>query len=156
MTRAAEFPVPTIVGELQGYSYVTPFDPVNHLALVKGRIGDGEKVLVRLHRADAIADAFSGGKVLQKSLERIEAEGRGVLVYLRDGTSGVPAVAMGQNSRRAPASWSAIGTGAKWVWARRSCGIWASIDRLLASKTRTYVGIAGFGIEIVDTETLDG
>ncbi|MFG1185776.1 3,4-dihydroxy-2-butanone-4-phosphate synthase [Xanthobacter aminoxidans] len=156
VTRAAEFPVPTIVGELQGYSYVTPFDPVNHLALVKGRIGDGEKVLVRLHRADAIADAFSGGKVLQKSLERIEAEGRGVLVYLRDGTSGVPAVAMGQNSEKSTSElerdrhWREVGLGAQIL---RDLGI-QSI-RLLSSKTRTYVGLAGFGIEILGTETLD-
>lgn len=156
VTRAAEFPVPTIVGELQGYSYVTPFDPVNHLALVKGRIGDGEKVLVRLHRADAIADAFSGGKILQKSLERIDAEGRGVLVYLRDGTSGVPAVAMGQNSEKSTSElerdrhWREVGLGAQIL---RDLGI-QSI-RLLASKTRTYVGLAGFGIEIVGTDTLD-
>ncbi|GLI22303.1 3,4-dihydroxy 2-butanone 4-phosphate synthase/GTP cyclohydrolase II [Xanthobacter flavus] len=156
VTRAAEFPVPTVVGELQGYSYVTPFDPVNHLALVKGRIGDGEKVLVRLHRADAIADAFSGGKVLQKSLERIEAEGRGVLVYLRDGTSGVPAVAMGQNSEKSTSElerdrhWREVGLGAQIL---RDLGI-QSI-RLLSSKTRTYVGLAGFGIEILGTETLD-
>lgn len=156
VSRAAEFPVPTIVGELQGYSYVTPFDPVNHLALVKGRIGDGEKVLVRLHRADPIADAFSGGKVLQKSLELIEAEGRGVLVYLRDGTSGVPPVAMGQSSEKSSSEmerdryWREVGLGAQIL---RDLGI-QSI-RLLASKTRTYVGLAGFGIEIVGTETLD-
>ena len=156
VTRAAEFPVPTCVGELQGFSYITPFDPVNHLALVKGRIGDGEKVLVRLHRADAIADAFSGGKVLQKSLERIEAEGRGVLVYLRDGTSGVPAVAMGQNSEKSTSElerdrhWREVGLGAQIL---RDLGI-QSI-RLLSSKTRTYVGLAGFGIEILGTETLD-
>ncbi|MFG1222316.1 3,4-dihydroxy-2-butanone-4-phosphate synthase [Xanthobacter autotrophicus DSM 597] len=156
VSRAAEFPVPTIVGELQGYSYVTPFDPVNHLALVKGRIGDGEKVLVRLHRADPIGDAFGGGKVLQKSLQLIEAEGRGVLVYLRDGTSGVPAVAMGQSTEKSSSElerdryWREVGLGAQIL---RDLGI-QSI-RLLTSKTRTYVGIAGFGIEIVGTETLD-
>lgn len=155
VTRAAEFPVPTSIGELQGYSYVTPFDPVNHLALVKGRIGDGEKVLVRLHRADPVADAFAGGKIIQKALERIEAEGRGVLVYLRDGTAGVPPVAIGGGEKTSSEAerdrhWREVGLGAQIL---RDLGI-VSI-RLLASKARTYVGIAGFGIEIVDTETLD-
>lgn len=157
VTRAAEFPVPTCVGELQGYSYITPFDPVNHLALVKGRIGDGEKVLVRLHRADPIADAFAGGKSIQKSLARIDAEGRGVLVYLRDGTAGVPAVAMGHGSEKSSSElerdrhWREVGLGAQIL---RDLGI-VSI-RLLASKARTYVGLGGFGIEIVDTEPLEG
>ncbi|MET3352258.1 UNVERIFIED_ORG: 3,4-dihydroxy 2-butanone 4-phosphate synthase/GTP cyclohydrolase II [Xanthobacter viscosus] len=156
VTRAAEFPVPTCVGELQGFSYVTPFDPVNHLALVKGRIGDGEKVLVRLHRADPIADAFGGGKTIQRALERIEAEGRGVLVYLRDGTAGVPAIAMGHGGEKSSSEierdrhWREVGLGAQIL---RDLGI-VSI-RLLASKSRTYVGLAGFGIEIVDTESLD-
>ncbi|MDI4656170.1 3,4-dihydroxy-2-butanone-4-phosphate synthase [Xanthobacter autotrophicus] len=156
VTRAAEFPVPTCVGELQGFSYVTPFDPVNHLALVKGRIGDGEKVLVRLHRADPIADAFGGGKSIQRALERIEAEGRGVLVYLRDGTAGVPAIAMGHGTEKSSSEierdrhWREVGLGAQIL---RDLGI-VSI-RLLASKSRTYVGLAGFGIEIVDTEPLE-
>jgi 3,4-dihydroxy 2-butanone 4-phosphate synthase/GTP cyclohydrolase II len=155
VTRAADFPVPTSIGELHGFSYVTPFDAVNHLALVHGRIGDGEKVLVRLHRADPITDVFTGGKVIQKSLERIREEGRGVLVYLRDGTSGVPVTAMGAGEKSASEvardrQWREVGLGAQIL---RDLGI-QSI-RLLASKARTYVGLAGFGIEIIETETLE-
>jgi len=157
VTRAAEFPVPTSIGEMQGYSYVTPFDPVNHLALVLGRIGDGEKVLVRLHRADPVADAFSGGKVLRQSLERIKAEGRGVLVYLRDGTSGVPPVAIGQDEKTSSEvqrdqQWREIGLGAQIL---RDLGI-GSI-RLLSTRpgSYTYVGLSGFGIEIAGSEPLD-
>jgi len=156
VTRTAEFPVPTSIGEMQGFSYVTQFDPVNHLALVLGRIGDGEKVLVRLHRADPVADAFTGGKVIQKSLERIKAEGRGVLVYLRDGTAGVPAVAIGQGEKISSEAerdrhWREVGLGAQIL---RDLGI-VSI-RLIATKARNYVGLGGFGIEIIDTEGLEG
>ena len=94
--------------------------------------------------------------MLQKSLQLIEAEGRGVLVYLRDGTSGVPAVAMGQSTEKSSSElerdryWREVGLGAQIL---RDLGI-QSI-RLLASKTRTSVGLAGLGIEIVGTETLD-
>lgn len=155
VTRSAEFPVPTVIGEMRGFSYVTPFESVNHLAVVLGRIGDGENVLVRLHRADPVADAFGGAKSVQKALERIKAEGRGVLVYLRDGTAGVPATAVNRSEKSASEAerdqhWREVGLGAQIL---RDLGI-VSI-RLLASKTRTYVGLGGFGIEITETETLD-
>ncbi|BAF89100.1 3,4-dihydroxy-2-butanone 4-phosphate synthase [Azorhizobium caulinodans ORS 571] len=155
VTRTAEFPVPTLAGEMQGYSYITPFDQVNHLALVHGRIGDGENVLVRLHRADPVADAFTGAKGLQKALERIRQEGRGILVYLRDGTVGVPPTAMGSEKTSSEMErdqhWREVGLGAQIL---RDLGV-TSI-RLLASKTRTYVGLSGFGIEIKETEPLEG
>lgn len=155
VTRTAEFSVPTLVGEMQGYSYITPFDQVNHLALVHGRIGDGENVLVRLHRADPVADAFTGAKGLQKALERIRQEGRGILVYLRDGTVGVPPTAMGSEKTSSEMErdqhWREVGLGAQIL---RDLGV-TSI-RLLASKTRTYVGLSGFGIEIKETEPLEG
>lgn len=153
--RVAEFPVPTSIGTLQGYSFVTPFEPVNHLALVEGSIGDGHNILVRLHRADPIADAFTGGKVLQQALKRIGAERRGVLVYLRDGTSGVPPTALGAKGAGSEdlrtRQWREVGLGAQIL---RDLGV-RSI-RLLASRERHYVGLAGFGIEIEATEILEG
>jgi 3,4-dihydroxy 2-butanone 4-phosphate synthase/GTP cyclohydrolase II len=64
VTRINEFPVQTEIGTLRGYSYVTQFDAVHHLALVYGDIGDGRGVPARLHRADALQDVFGGGKAL--------------------------------------------------------------------------------------------
>jgi len=52
--------VATEIGTLQGYAYVTPFDQVHHMALVHGRIGDGQNVPTRLHRANLIRDMFGG------------------------------------------------------------------------------------------------
>jgi len=122
---------------------------------VYGKIGDGRDVLVRLHRADPIGDVFTGGKAIRASLERIKAEGRGVLVYLRDGTTGVPASTVGademqDSTRLRDENWREVGLGAQIL---RDLGI--SSIRLLASRARTYVGVAGFGIEITGTETLD-
>jgi 3,4-dihydroxy 2-butanone 4-phosphate synthase/GTP cyclohydrolase II len=152
--RVMEFPVPTLVGTLQGYSYVTPFDVVNHLALVHGSLGDGRNVLVRLHRADPVADAFTGGKVLRQVLERIKAEGRGVLVYLREGTAGVPVSGLGAKQRTASEArehqWREIGLGAQIL---KDLGV--SSIRLLAATDWHYVGLRGFGIEIEATERLE-
>src|SRR5271170_6721503 len=88
--RVACFPVKTPIGELTGYAYRTPFDPVLHFAFVHGRIGDGRDVPARLHRADILSDIFGGGAI-PKVLSRFKAEGRGALIYLRDGAAGVPA-----------------------------------------------------------------
>src|SRR6202049_2615173 len=58
--RVGEFPVESEIGTLTGYAFLTPYDPVYHMAFVHGRIGDGNNVLTRLHRANIIADVFGG------------------------------------------------------------------------------------------------
>ena len=88
--RVAEFHVASEIGALKGYAYVTPFDRVHHMAFVYGDIGDGQDVPARLHRADVIGDVFGGAKTIRAALARFKEAGRGVIVYLRDGTAGVP------------------------------------------------------------------
>lgn len=152
--RVGEFPVQTEVGPLKGYAYVTPFDKVHHMAFVYGRIADGENVLARLHRADVVGDVFGGAKSIRAALARFKQDGRGVIVYLRDGTAGVPTTEIphGDTASEAARSqqWREIGLGAQIL---KDLGI--SSIRLLSSSHRTYVGLAGFGIEIVSTERLE-
>src|SRR5688572_20995547 len=90
VTRIREFPVQSEIGTLTGYAYVTAFDNVHHMAFVHGRIGDGENVLARLHRPDIIRDVFGGANPVHAVLRQFKADGRGVIVYLRDGAAGVP------------------------------------------------------------------
>src|ERR1700736_2702589 len=94
--RIGEFPVQSKIGTLAGYAYVTPFDAIQHMAFVYGRIGDGKEVLARLHRADIIRDVFSGASPVDASLRRFKEEGRGILIFLRDGAAGVPTHAIPQ------------------------------------------------------------
>ena len=98
---------------------VTPFDAVHHMAVVYGKIGDGKNVLARLHRADIIRDVFGGANPVHAALQRFKQEGRGVLVFLRDGTAGVPVACdslAATPARRPPAP----GNGARSASARRS------------------------------------
>jgi 3,4-dihydroxy 2-butanone 4-phosphate synthase/GTP cyclohydrolase II len=153
--RAGDFTLVSEIGPLQGYAYITPFDQVHHMAFVYGEIGDGRNVLARLHRADVIGDVFGGAKTIHAALARFKAEGRGVIVYLRDGTAGVPITAIpheGDGGADAVRNkqWREIGLGAQIL---KDLGI--SSIRLLSSTTRTYVGLAGFGIEILSTEALE-
>jgi 3,4-dihydroxy 2-butanone 4-phosphate synthase / GTP cyclohydrolase II len=155
VTRVAEFRVQSEIGELAGYAFVTPFDKVHHYAFVYGSVGDGNQVPTRLHRANVVEDVFGGAKPIHAALGSFKAAGRGVLVYLRDGTSGVPASTIGEEAspseRERNVQWREVGLGAQILRDLRISSI-----RLLATRSRTYVGIAGFGIEIVDTEHLDG
>jgi 3,4-dihydroxy 2-butanone 4-phosphate synthase/GTP cyclohydrolase II len=124
--------------------------------IVYGDLGDGRNVLARLHRADVIGDVFGGAKSIRSALKRFKAEGRGVIVYLRDGTAGVPLAAIphetdsGTEAARTR-QWREIGLGAQIL---KDLGI--SSIRLLTSSKRTYVGLSGFGIEIVATDPLEG
>jgi 3,4-dihydroxy 2-butanone 4-phosphate synthase / GTP cyclohydrolase II len=156
--RIGEFTVKTEIGPLQGFAYMTHFDQVHHMAVVYGRIGDGRNVPTRLHRANLIRDVFGGANTVQKVLHHFKREGRGVLVFLRDGSVGVPVSAIPKNGEiSAGASsdaerarqWREIGLGAQIL---RDLGI--SSIRLITAAEHRYVGLAGFGIEIVATEPI--
>lgn len=151
--RVGEFPVASEIGPLRGYAYATPFDKVHHMAFVFGQVGSGQGVPARLHRANVIEDVFAGARPIHAALARFKAEGRGVLIYLREGTAGVPSATIphegGSDAARIQ-QWREVGLGAQIL---RDLGI--SSIRLLSSKQMTYVGLGGFGIEIEATEAVD-
>jgi 3,4-dihydroxy 2-butanone 4-phosphate synthase/GTP cyclohydrolase II len=123
------------------------------MAFVHGRVGDGKNMLARLHRADVIRDVFGGAASVRSALNRFKAEGRGVIVFLRDGAAGVPthAIPQGESSSSEfvrSLQWREVGLGAQIL---KDLGI--SSIRLLTTTKRTYVGLGGFGIEIAATET---
>src|SRR5581483_7699298 len=127
---------------------------VLNFAFVYGPIGDGRDVPARLHRTDIVSDIFGGG-VIPRTLRRFKQEGRGVLVYLRDGSAGVPTnltttdpAASSENVRAT--QWREIGLGAQIL---RDLGV--SSIRLRTENPRKYVGLSGFGIEISAVEALD-
>jgi len=154
VTRVAEFGIESESGAFRVYAYVTPFDKVHHFAFVYGEIGDGCDVPTRLHRANVIEDVFGGAKPIHAALARFKAAGRGVLVYLREGTSGVPTTALAEDTTASELErsrqWREVGLGAQILRDLRITSI-----RLYATRSRTYVGLAGFGIEIASTEPLE-
>jgi 3,4-dihydroxy 2-butanone 4-phosphate synthase/GTP cyclohydrolase II len=161
--RVAEFDVETEIGTAKGVSYSTPFDSVQHLALIFGDINDGTAVPVRIHRENIIEDVFSHrvgsrNNVISRALKRFQSDGRGVLLYLREGSSGVPAWTLSESPSSADddgseatraRDWREVGVGAQIL---RELGV--SSITLLATVRRTYIGLAGFGIELVRTELL--
>ena len=150
--RVASFAVQTPIGEMTAYAYRTHFDEVLHFAFVHGSVGDGRDVPARLHRADIVSDIFGSGTI-DRVLQGFKRDGRGVLVYLRDGAAGVPANLAGAAPVSAEGErvnqWREIGLGAQIL---RDLGV-GSI-RLKASNPRKYVGLSGFGIEIATVEPI--
>jgi 3,4-dihydroxy 2-butanone 4-phosphate synthase/GTP cyclohydrolase II len=152
--QTAQFDVETQIGTARGFSYVTPFDDVRQLALVFGDIGGGKLVPVRLHRENVLEDVFGNRSTLDKVFHIFKAEGRGILVYLQEGTAGVPAGQLateksGSALQRAQ-SWRDVGLGAQIL---RDLNVHSI--RLITSSNRHYVGLAGFGIEIAETLKID-
>lgn len=150
--RLACFPIKTEHGELTAYVYRTPFENFQHFAFVAGRIGDGRNILARLHRANVVADVIGGGQTIRAALARFASEGRGVLVYLRDGSAGVPVTKVtdedGSEAERTR-QWREVGLGAQIL---RDLGVHSI--RNLATGSHSYVGLSGFGIEIVSSEPI--
>lgn len=158
--RIASFPVQTEWGQFTGYAFKTKYEDVQHFALVCGPIGDGQKVPVRLHRGHIVDDIFEGGKDIHKAMARFAQEGRGILVYLRDGTAGVPINQLSENEdpleivtqseKDREKQWREIGLGAQIL---RDLGVY-SIINLSSSSSRSYVGLSGFGIDLLAQEKL--
>ncbi|KAK2970529.1 hypothetical protein RJ640_000236 [Escallonia rubra] len=86
--RTAISRLPTKWGLFQAYCYRSKLDGTEHVAIVKGSIGHGEDVLVRVHSECLTGDIFGSarcdcGNQLDLAIQLIEQAGRGVLVYLR-------------------------------------------------------------------------
>lgn len=86
--REAQTRLPTAFGDFRAYGYRSAVDGIEHIALVRGDLGDGDDVLVRVHSECLTGDIFGSqrcdcGPQLHASLQRITAEGRGVVLYLR-------------------------------------------------------------------------
>jgi 3,4-dihydroxy 2-butanone 4-phosphate synthase/GTP cyclohydrolase II len=153
--QTAQFDVETVIGKAKGYSFVTPFDQVEQLALVFGDVSKAKAVPVRLHRENVIEDVFGTRPTLNKVFEVFKREGCGILVYLQEGAAGVPAGQLAGAEKTGSAaqrqkSWRDVGLGAQIL---RDLNV--SSIRLVSSSNRHYVGLSGFGIEIAETIKLD-
>lgn len=155
--RVADFAVSTDAGPAHAYTYNLPFDATQHLALVFGEIGDGMGIPVRLHRESVIEDVFGADSVLNRVVHQLARGGRGIIVYLREGSVGVAAESARLRDAANPETpatreeeWREVGLGAQIL---RDLGV-KSI-RLLASRERRYVGLDGFGIAIESTDIID-
>ncbi len=86
--------LPTRWGEFQMHGFEDPVSGKEHIALTVGEFNDGGPVLVRVHSECLTGDALASlrcdcGSQLEAAMERIAAEGRGALLYLRQEGRGI-------------------------------------------------------------------
>ena len=86
--------MPTKYGTFTAYGFVNRLNGEHHVALVKGELGDGKEVLCRVHSECLTGDTFGSlrcdcGQQLAAAMSQIEAEGRGILLYMRQEGRGI-------------------------------------------------------------------
>jgi 3,4-dihydroxy 2-butanone 4-phosphate synthase/GTP cyclohydrolase II len=164
--RVAEAVVPTVVaGEFKAIVYENDVDDLLHFAMVKGTIDPEKPVLVRVHSECLTGDIFGSlrcdcGPQLHRALSMMDAEGCGVLLYIRQEGRGIGLV----NKIRA---YALQDQGLDTVEANvklgfepdmRNYGIGAQVladlgvrrMRLLTNNPKKMVGLQGYGLSVVD------
>jgi 3,4-dihydroxy 2-butanone 4-phosphate synthase/GTP cyclohydrolase II len=163
--KVVETGLPTEFGDFRAVVYEDVVEPYAHIALVKGDVRGKERVLVRVHSQCLTGDVFHSlrcdcGAQLALAMKMIAREGRGVVLYMRQEGRGIGI----ENKLRA---YALQDQGLDTVQANialgfapdlRDYGIGAQIlsdlglssIRLLTNNPRKYIGLRGFGLDVVE------
>ena len=163
--REAEAPIPTASGEWRMIAYRNDVDSHEHVAMVRGEVEGVENVMVRMHSECLTGDVFHSlrcdcGEQLDSAMRQIEAEGCGVIVYLRQEGRGIGLV----HKLRA---YNLQDQGMDTVEANEALGFRADLRdygigaqilldlglssvRLLTNNPKKIIGMDGYGLSVAE------
>ncbi len=163
--REISVQMPTKYGDFDLIAYKQKDTDQEHLALIKGTWTENEPVMVRVHSSCLTGDVFGScrcdcGEQLQKAMERIEAEGKGVIVYMNQEGRGIgllnklKAYKLQEQGLDTVEANLQLGFGMD----ERDYGVGAQIIRdlgikkmrLLSNNPKKRTGLIGYGLEIIE------
>lgn len=163
--RVASAALPTDHGDFRVLAFESLLDGETHVALVKGEIGDGENVIVRVHSRCLTGDVFHSarcdcGPQLDAAMERISDEGRGVLLYLNQEGRGIGLANKIRAYELQEQGYDTVEANERLGFKpdQRDYGIGVQIlkdlgvrsMRLLSNNPRKLVGIQGYQLSVVE------
>jgi 3,4-dihydroxy 2-butanone 4-phosphate synthase/GTP cyclohydrolase II len=163
--RVVSVRLPTEYGEYQAVAYHELLDNKRHVALVKGDVEGAENVLVRVHSECLTGDVFHSllcdcGEQLELSLERIEAEGRGVVLYMAQEGRGIGLLnklkayelqASGLDTVEANLELGFPADAREWgIGNQILADLGLSTIRILTNNPAKLSGLDGFGLTVVE------
>ena len=168
--REVKIKLPTKLGNFDLYAYKQTTTGQEHLALVKGEWKKDEAVLVRVHSSCLTGDIFGScrcdcGPQLEKAMEMVEKEGKGVIVYMNQEGRGIgllnklKAYKLQEEGRDTVEANLELG----FKMDERDYGVGAQILRdlgiskikLLTNNPTKRAGLIGYGLEIVENIALE-
>jgi 3,4-dihydroxy 2-butanone 4-phosphate synthase/GTP cyclohydrolase II len=168
--RVAAAALPTDHGPFRVFAYESLIDGETHIALVRGEIGDGHGVMVRVHSRCLTGDVFHSarcdcGQQLHTAMQRIAAEQRGILLYLNQEGRGIGLANKIRAYELQDGGLDTVEANERLGFKadQRDYGIGAQIltdlgvrsMRLLTNNPRKFVGLEGYGLSLMEQLPLE-